>query len=93
MKFTKYTVKGAESVKAFSNVVLTTFSYTTPSATNTQTADAPAKYTLDLNYDPAIFSIINDVELKVPSEITTRSAVDKPTELFAPVAKGIGGTN
>ena len=100
LKFTTYSVKGDDPTqtpaKAFSNVVLTSFTYTTPSATlGTDTSSAPATYTLDFNYDPIIFNLTKDVPvLNVPTnKTTTRSQVDKPTDLFvaAPTSKTSGG--
>ncbi len=99
LKFTTYRVKGDDPsqtpLKAFSNVVLTSFTYATPSATaGTDTSSAPATYTLDFTYDQPIFDLTKDVTLNVPSNTTTtRSEVDKPTDLFvaAPKAKTTGG--
>lgn len=95
LKFTKYAVKGSDPIKAFSNVVLTMFSYTTPSTASgpQQPGDAAATYTLDFNYDPAIFNVKESSDkLDVPSKITTRSEVDKPSDLFVPAPKSTGGT-
>lgn len=97
LKFTTYQVKGGSSTgtasKAFTNVVMTSFSYTTPGASGGATA-APASYTLDFSYDPTIFDNTKDVTLNVPANTTTtRSEVDKPTDLFvpAPQTKTTGG--
>jgi Tfp pilus assembly protein PilN len=73
LKFTTYSVKGSSDTKpAFSNVVLSSFSL----------SEKQASYTVTLAYDPVIFDITQDVSLKVPSQVTTRSEMDKPNDLF-----------
>jgi cell division protein FtsB len=76
LKFTTYAVKGDTSksaTKAFSNVVLSSFSL----------GDDQASYTINVSYDPNIFDITKDVDLTVPEQETTRSKVDQPsTDLF-----------
>lgn len=73
LKFTKYKVgsTGAETT-AFTNVVLSSFGRT----------NEGASYTLTLNFDAQIFNNTNDVKLLVPNQITTRSVIEQPTELF-----------
>lgn len=72
LKFTTYTVKDSnQSSKAFSEVVLSNFSR----ADKTQ-------YQLDAKFDPTIFDVNTEVELSVPNIISTRSATEKPSELF-----------
>jgi hypothetical protein len=71
LKFTKYTVGDAtEQTNAFSEVVLTTFGKD----------DKGASYEINLKFDPVIFASQSDVKLVVPNIVTTRSAVEKPTE-------------
>jgi Tfp pilus assembly protein PilN len=74
LKFTTYTSKGSSAAAkpAFSNVVLTNFSRDKKGAT----------YTITTSFDPSIFNETDDVTLNVPSIISTRSAVEKPTALF-----------
>ncbi|HET9173757.1 MAG TPA: hypothetical protein VFN56_00570 [Candidatus Saccharimonadales bacterium] len=73
LKFTNYSVSGTQGTKpAFSNVVLTNFALSNNSAS----------YTLTFNYDPTIFDITQKVTLSVPKLITTRSELDKPSDLF-----------
>jgi hypothetical protein len=73
LKFTKFTVDdGKDKQDAFSEVVLTTFSRTLNSAT----------YTIDLKFDPVIFSNTQKVNLLVPNMVTTRSIIEQPKELF-----------
>jgi hypothetical protein len=73
LKFTTYTVGDeTDSKKAFADVVLTSFGRT----------DKEATYTVNLNFDPAIFDSTQAVKLVVPNTITTRSALDKPQALF-----------
>lgn len=74
LKFTTYTTDSTTTaVPAFTNVVLASFTRDTKNAT----------YTITLNFDPLIFSgNSTNVKLNVPKIITTRSEVDKPTDLF-----------
>jgi Tfp pilus assembly protein PilN len=73
LKFTDYTVANAtESKKAFSDVVLSSFSR----------SDTSTSYLIDLKYDPVIFDSANEVTLKVPNIISTRSETEKPEALF-----------
>lgn len=90
LKFTKYNTKNnSEQVQAFSDVVLTTFSYTTPDTQAGATTDQPATYLIDFKYDPKLFNITESVKLQVPNIITTRSAADaakagQQSDLFRP---------
>lgn len=75
LKFTKYKLTDDESAgepRAFSNVVLSTFSRDKDMTT----------YTIDFNFEPAIFDATKKPELIVPSIVTTRSALEQPTDLF-----------
>ncbi|GAC1390660.1 MAG: hypothetical protein NVSMB46_00890 [Candidatus Saccharimonadales bacterium] len=73
LKFTTYISDGQPTSKnAFTNVVLGAFARDSKSTS----------YTINLNFDPLIFSATNNVSLTVPSQITTRSETDKPTQLF-----------
>ena len=78
LKFTKYTASQASlsPQPAFSSVVLNTFSY---NSTNTA---SPANYTIDFNFDPTIFSNFETINLQVPTQVTTRSIIDQPTDIF-----------
>jgi Tfp pilus assembly protein PilN len=82
LKFTTYKTDSATTNSlAFSNVVLSTFSRDSKSAT----------YTIACSFDPAIFSqASNNVSLTVPKIISTRSEMDRPTDLF--VAPPTGST-
>ncbi len=80
LKFTTYKAAGASSSKAFSNVVLSAFGLTTGAGGSNSTQ--PATYTITLAYDKTIFDITQDVILDVPSLITTRSELDRPSDLF-----------
>jgi len=73
LKFTKYKVgaDGKES-PAFSEVVLAAFSVTNSEAT----------YQIDFKFDPVIFDNTQQVELVVPSIVSTRSQTEKPSDLF-----------
>lgn len=73
LKFTKFTANGGSNQKeSFTNVVLKTFTRDTKATT----------YEIALGFDPIIFSNQNEIKLIVPQIITTRSQVDKPTQLF-----------
>lgn len=73
LKFTNYTTNGdSQEQRAFSDVVLSTFGRDATSAT----------YTIDLSFDEAIFSELENVKLVVPNIITTRSEVEQPEALF-----------
>lgn len=97
LKFTTFKSSGADGKegKAFSNVVLTSFSV---SQTGTgKDAGKQISYTIDFSYDPTIFTNVKDsngktadVKLTVPNIVTTRSALEKPGTLFdsQPVIQG-----
>lgn len=72
LKFTDYKVNGADQKKAFSEVVLTSFS----------TADKKVSYSITFKFDPTIFDGTKQVELVIPHIISTRSETEKPTDLF-----------
>lgn len=73
LKFTEYTTDDDDtSRQAFSAVVLTNFGRDV----------ANASYTIELSFDPIIFSQLEQVSLKVPNIVTTRSEVAQPEELF-----------
>ncbi|HET7827647.1 MAG TPA: PilN domain-containing protein, partial [Candidatus Saccharimonadales bacterium] len=70
LKFTYYTVgnNSTSQTPAFSNVVLSQVDRNSNQAT----------YTIDLNFDPALFGAAKNVQLVVPKETTTRSVLDSP---------------
>jgi Tfp pilus assembly protein PilN len=72
LKFTKYTRSNGSTANAFSSVVLSQFQRNT----------SGASFTITTNFDPAIFDAANNVTLTVPNIISTRSAIDQPTDLF-----------
>ncbi|HMH31264.1 MAG TPA: PilN domain-containing protein [Methylomirabilota bacterium] len=79
LKYTTYTTQDNDTkTKAFSNVVLASFSVSSQANKSGQLAN----YSITLSYDPAIFDIANKVDLSVPSVTSSRSNIDKPTELF-----------
>ncbi len=71
IKFTNY-VSGGTKTKAFSAVVLTNLGRT----------DKVASYTIDFKFDPAIFDNTKKVTFEVPTQITTRSEIEKPGGVF-----------
>lgn len=74
LKFTTYSTKDGSTTdkQAFTNVVLASFSRDKNGAT----------YTINVEFDPAIFSQQSEVTLTVPKIVTTRSAVEQPGALF-----------
>lgn len=73
LKFTKFTTgESSEQKNAFSEVVLKGFTRDPDGAT----------YEIAFKFDPVIFSNSSEVQLVVPQVITTRSQVEKPTQLF-----------
>lgn len=73
IKFTTYTSDADnQTPKAFSSVVLTSFSKGASSSS----------YQIDFNFDSAIFDNTHKIQLTVPKIISTRSEVDKPADLF-----------
>jgi Tfp pilus assembly protein PilN len=70
LKFTNYMIGGGSSdqKKAFSNVILT----------KVDRNKKNASYTIDANFDPALFDATQDVKLVVPQETTTRSVLYAP---------------
>lgn len=78
LKFTTYQTLSDDgtpdgpATKAFSNVVMSSFSR---SATG-------AAYTITCLYDPIIFNNTSQVKLTVPKIISTRSLTEQPTDLF-----------
>jgi len=69
IKFTTYKVSGGQSLPAFSNVILTAVDRN----------DKNATYTIDANFDPALFTAGQNVTLTVPTEVTTRSVLNAPS--------------
>jgi len=79
LKFTTYTTDvNPTATKAFSNIVLTSFGVSSTGSKSGKTAN----YTITLAYDKNIFDITQKVTLSVPQLTTTRSSLDKPTDLF-----------
>lgn len=91
LKFTTHTAKAKIATEAengsqqepaakhtFSNVVMASFSR------GSDTAKGAVAYSVTLNFDPVIFDIKQDVSLKVPKQISTRSVTERPQPLFKP---------
>ena len=85
LKFTDYK-QGTTQKKAFSAVVLTSFSL----GKGTGTVAEKSSYSIDLKFDPIIFDGTKSVELITPNIISTRSVTEKPSELFDTQAQGAG---
>jgi Tfp pilus assembly protein PilN len=80
LKSTTYTT-GADSTaqNAFSDVVLTSFGYSSTTSDPTQAAS----YTINLSYDPTILDITQtNVKLNIPTFTITRSQLVQPDDLF-----------
>lgn len=88
LKFTTYIDANKNSNKSFSNVVLTAFGLNQGQGAS---GSKPATYTIDFEYDPIIFDITNDVSLQVPKQVSTRSALETPNNLFQE-SQNDGGT-
>ncbi|MGC1176704.1 MAG: PilN domain-containing protein [Candidatus Saccharimonadales bacterium] len=79
LKYTTYTTDAdSKSSPAFTNIVLSAFGLNS----NTKDPSQAASYTITLAYDKNIFDITQAVKLSVPNLTTTRSELDKPTDLF-----------
>ncbi len=79
IKFTDYK-NGDSTAKAFSEVVLSDFGVDKAGTKDT----GRTSYSIELKYDPIIFDNTKSVELVVPNIISTRSAVEAPSDLFEP---------
>ncbi len=72
LKFTTYQTSNGTSADAFTGVVLSAFTRST----------SGAGFTITANFDPTIFNSTSNISLNVPKIISTRSAIDNPTDLF-----------
>jgi Tfp pilus assembly protein PilN len=98
LKFTDYKVNtGDEKTgKAFSNVVLDSFSVEKPAGAG---QGGKATYSLKFSFDPVIFQNVKGdvpdgkqpVTLTVPNIISTRSETEKPAALFSPQTQNVPG--
>lgn len=78
LKFTTYTPEAnGTAVKAFSDVVLSSYSL----ASGAQAGTSPASYSISLNYDPGLFDNTNHATLRVPATVSTRSNLNN-SDLF-----------
>lgn len=73
LKFTNYK-EGETSDKAFSEVVLTNFGI--------QGTAGRTSYGVTFKFNPIIFDNTRNIALVVPNIVSTRSVVEKPTDLF-----------
>lgn len=87
LKFTKYRQiiddkESSEETNAFTEVVLTSFGKD----------EKGTSYDISFKFDPIIFSSQTKVKLVVPNIITTRSAIERPSEnLLQPLSNPSGG--
>lgn len=81
LKFTNYTAstnpETSETGSAFSEVVLTKYG-----VANGAGGAGRVSYAIDFKFNPIIFDNTKTVKLTVPNIISTRSVVEKPTDLF-----------
>lgn len=81
LKFTNFTAvsdpESSETDQAFTEVVLTKFGISEAGENAGKTT-----YSIDFKFNPIIFNNTKTVNLTVPNIISTRSIVEKPTELF-----------
>lgn len=85
LKFTTYGINGSKSsVKAFTNVVLSSFGYNSQAQNSSQAAS----FTINLDFAPTIFNDTDNVKLTVPNLITTRSEMAVPGDLFKAAPSG-----
>lgn len=91
LKFTKFGESGVKDKKlAFSKVVMTDFGVNQDSNDPKQTVN----YTIDMAYVPEIFDITKKIDWLVPSQVTTRSELNRPTDsLFKPSEDNIEEDN
>lgn len=74
LKFTKYRQQDSDQdIQAFTGTTLSEFSRTETSAT----------FTIKQNFDLTIFDISKEVTLSVPKSVTTTSATQAPSSIFA----------
>lgn len=72
LKFTTYSTGQDNGQRAFTDVVLSQFSKTSTDTT----------YTITATFDPALFDNASDIKLSIPDQVSTRSIVEQPTDLF-----------
>lgn len=73
LEFATYSINGqAGSKTAFSNVTLSNYSI----------GKQGSGFSINFDFDPALFVNNQQVTLTVPSKVTTRSELDQPTQLF-----------
>lgn len=82
LKFTSFVVSGDEESTgpAFSDVVMESFSLKSDAGSSAE--GKPASFTIKATYDPNLFDITKSVKLSVPKQVTTRSEISQPTDLF-----------
>ncbi len=92
LKFTDYSSGShTKNQPAFSNVLLSSFSYST--STSGSGNNNPASYTITTDFNPTLFNITKNISLVIPSEVTTRSNQENPGPLFvnSPSSSNTGG--
>jgi Tfp pilus assembly protein PilN len=79
LKYTTFKTDDSSSTgtKAFSNIVLSSFSINATGKDN-----SAATYSITMAYDKTIFDITQKVTLVVPNKTTTRASLEQPEELF-----------
>lgn len=73
LKYTKFKQsQSTDEAAAFNGVVVASFGR----------GDKNVNYTINLNFDPALFTMGSKAQLVVPTQTTTRSNTSQPTALF-----------
>jgi hypothetical protein len=87
LKFCEYTINsGTTNPLAFNQVVLSNYSYSPSSPTG-------QSFSITAGFSPVIFSAKDtNVKLVVPNQITTRSDLDQPTDLFGTSSTNTNGS-
>jgi hypothetical protein len=82
LKFTTFTTGSQSTAKnAFSNVVLT----------KVDRSNNLSSYTINVSFDPGLFTAYQNAQLTVPQEVTTRSCINAPGTTCAPLFNGQTG--
>lgn len=79
LEFTTYKIGNSNQGKAFSNVSLASYNYSSQTGVS---------YSITLSFNADLFNNADNVSLSVPQITTTRSVLDQPTDLFV---KNTGG--
>ena len=84
LKYTKFVIKNSTAAEtpAFSTIVLSSFGLSSGKSDQAAQPGQAASFSISFKYDPLIFDITKDIDLKIPALETTRQNVVQPSELF-----------